>query len=762
RLSYAEEGKDRALSLSNLDAKLSGFSLKGGFFAKASGSLSGRWDGRALDGSAAFDGTIDLGGGRPEAFMARIRTLTARAGPWRLKASGSVENLSRPRLDVAIDASGPQGTSARLRYKGTVTPPAQGVALAAAGQARLQSAALTAGQAESLGLPKGLSLPAFRLDSDFQYGADALELNSLALSCQRGRLEASGRLSRLSSGRPQPALNVSAKFDLPALSAKQAPWLGLPAGLGLPAMTLEARGRINGDSLSLEQLALRGGFGSLKASGSARRLYSSRPSLDLSLALNLSLPALQAAQLPWAGLPPRLRLPAMTIEGAGRLQGEQLTLDSLRLGLPQGSVSVSGVVRGLRSGSPAFALNLAAKLTLPALSSADDPFGTVPPGLSIPASRWDASLWLSRDEVRIASLRAVVGHNELSVDKGLLSGLRRPHPFVDLTLKCRRFKLDELTGISLQTRGMDLRGGGFFAIALRGRLPRPVMRGKARFQDVAATVGGLQLSGFSGTASFNESRIDVPDLRGRVGDGDLDLNLTVSHYEKAPDIDLEASLSRFDLGKFLAAKAALASRAPAKPERAGRPSHEAAAPISARGKLLIGELVHPNASASDVRVKWNLTGITPDLSRLAGTASLYSSKGSFANLGEMATQSKIVKILILPLMVVQKIGSLGGIRLFPDLNAVHYDELAGDYAFSNGIMTVRDSHIDADVGDLKASGRIDLPRERLDLAVTAQVGRLAPIDVAVGGTFEKPSTHVKLVKFLAEPAKQLLEGLLNR
>jgi hypothetical protein len=43
--------------------------------------------------------------------------------------------------------------------------------------------------------------------------------------------------------------------------------------------------------------------------------------------------------------------------------------------------------------------------------------------------------------------------------------------------------------------------------------------------------------------------------------------------------------------------------------------------------------------------------------------------------------------------------------------------------------------------------------------MTAQVANFAPIDVGVKGTFANPKTKVDIGKFLAEPAKQLIQGL---
>jgi hypothetical protein len=114
----------------------------------------------------------------------------------------------------------------------------------------------------------------------------------------------------------------------------------------------------------------------------------------------------------------------------------------------------------------------------------------------------------------------------------------------------------------------------------------------------------------------------------------------------------------------------------------------------------------------------------------------------------MASESVLVKVLVSPLIVVQKIGRLGGARIFPDFNNVTYSQAAGDYAFRSGAMDVRNMHLISDAGAVSAKGAIDLPQQTLDLAVTAQVANVAPIGVDVTGTFDKPKTHVQLVKFL--------------
>ena len=182
-----------------------------------------------------------------------------------------------------------------------------------------------------------------------------------------------------------------------------------------------------------------------------------------------------------------------------------------------------------------------------------------------------------------------------------------------------------------------------------------------------------------------------------------------------------------------------------------------APPLSTRGRFTVGVLSHPNVTAKDVRLNWELDGITPDMKSLGGTAKLVVARGNFNNIGKLATQSPLVKVLIFPLLIIQKIGSIGGIHIFPDFNNITFMEIAGDYAFDKGLMTLKDTHLYSDAAQVESAGTIDLPSEQLDLTVTAQVGRVAPMDIKVTGTFDKPETKAQIGKFLAAPIKQLFQ-----
>lgn len=151
------------------------------------------------------------------------------------------------------------------------------------------------------------------------------------------------------------------------------------------------------------------------------------------------------------------------------------------------------------------------------------------------------------------------------------------------------------------------------------------------------------------------------------------------------------------------------------------------------------------------------------MKRLNGDAQLGAGGGRIHAIGELALQSPIVKVLLYPLLIVQKI------RFGVDLNNIAVVGIIGDYLFKDGVMTLRRSELDAGEAALVSTvGTIDLPAEILDLTVSARVGNLPGADVEVKGTFTKPETKIKYGKILknagenlGETGKKLLESILK-
>ncbi len=210
-------------------------------------------------------------------------------------------------------------------------------------------------------------------------------------------------------------------------------------------------------------------------------------------------------------------------------------------------------------------------------------------------------------------------------------------------------------------------------------------------------------------------------------------------------MDLEATLDRFNMGRFLKAKNEFMASSE---KSADASSTEDAGAVKvpafdAKGKFVVGRLIHPNAEGKNLFMRWDLTDITPDLKKIDGTANMKSLGGRFTDLLKLAKREKMIKVLLLPVMIVQKV------KLTPNLNKLVFTEVVGDYTFKKGIMTLHDSHIynervkvrrDGTVDyakkkyDLiiKAQGTIDLPREEVDLVVEGKLGAFGSVKKVTG------------------------------
>lgn len=727
--------------------------------------VSGEWDGTAVVPDAktplSAEGAFKLK--TPGFDTAALKGLGAdlpRAKLPALSASGKVAYGGDAVKFAALTIEPAQG---KLELFGSIAGLATKkprVDLAVAGDLTLPE--LKAADFPNGTLPAGLVVPASSLRVKAAVKGEDVALDTLSVKSKLGSVVVSGKASGVQSVKPDYDMEAGFDLDLPAFTAADAPLLSLPAGTAVPALKIKGQARARGEDLTLASLRVASTWGTVDASGSIGKFSSKKPQVDLEAALKLDLPPLKASQLPVTGFPKDYETPAVAVSGKVRVQGDDVFLAPLSLRFKTGTVDISGRVARAIAGEMNPEVDVAAKLDLPAVRSQDVPHSSVPAGLVVPPSKWDAAFFASRDELKIKSLRVVIGKNDVEIDGGRIVQLRSGNPLFSVLVKCRSFSLDELTQFSPQTRELGLTGGGFFAVDVVGRLPKPIVQGKAQFKGLGATVAGLTLADFTGTASFNEKRIDIPNLRGRLADGHLEVDFTARDYTTAPKIDLHASLDRFDLGTFFAAKEALAAKKSAKTAAApvAVPVAQKPTPVALSGKLEVAELIHPNAQAKDLRLFWDLTEATPDLKSLDGTAKFSVTTGKFTGLGKLAVQSRIAKILLSPLLAIGTIGTV--IKVFPDFNNVIFTEMAGDYAFSDGIMTLNDSHVYSSAFDIKAAGTVNLPAETQNLTVTAKVGALAPIEVEVKGTFDKPISKLKLGKAVVEGAKNLIPGLFKK
>lgn len=762
-LSYRDEKAGQAWTASEADLSVDGFAMNAPFGLEGSLRLRGQAGGRPLDARLSFGGEVDPARGELAKLKVKAKRFSAEAEGLTLKGSADIAGLEPPqaRFEAALSGAGR-------------------TLLEASGEVRLSSAAggdfLADLKARSAGgdttllakwLPPGslpaLAWPAAELTLKAQRRGAELRLRDLSLRWEGGRVDGQAAAKGLGTAAPSFDGRLELDLALPSVAKGQYPFLKLPPELSLPASKLRGTLELSGDSARLGAFRVTVPQGSVSVDGALTKLGSAKPRPDLTARLDLALPSLKAGELPVQlppAVPPSFALPAVKVEGSLAVKGEDVRFEDLKLDFAAGRVTLGGALLGALGASPRPEVEAQAKLALQPLADKDLPFPGVPPGLKLPATEWELDLDYTLERLRVRSMRLRLGANDIALEGTV--GDPAGRMAYDLLVKARRLLFSELTALTPATRELELKGSAFAALSVTGSGARPLFAGKAQFKDFGATLAGLPLSEFTGTVSFDERRLDLPDLRGRLGDGRLQMDLTVKDFSASPELTLEATLDRFDLGRFLEAKKRYSAEHPAKTAGGAKPGAPAAAvpPLRSRGSLSVGSLQHPQAAVSDLKLSWDLSGIGADTRRLNGALRFSTGGGRLRSAKEMGEQNPGLKVLMLPLTVIQGLARLvGG---FPDLSNIAVRSISGDYAVSNGVMAVRESLLDSAEVRASAAGSVDLPKEALDLVVTAQVGRVAPMDVEVRGTLSEPKTKLKIGKFIGDALQGTLQQLLKK
>ncbi|MFH2204889.1 MAG: AsmA-like C-terminal region-containing protein [Elusimicrobiota bacterium] len=339
---------------------------------------------------------------------------------------------------------------------------------------------------------------------------------------------------------------------------------------------------------------------------------------------------------------------------------------------------------------------------------------------------------------------------------------------LDLKLDSNRIALAELAAAAPKAVPEGLTGNAEFHVRVSGNASAPAVAGSAQFTGVGFAASGQQLSGLEGKVDFSPQTVKG-ELKGMMNNGALQLRLDARDYSgRRPSYQLDGSLSELDLGKLPSAPAS----APAADGKSAPAAAADAQPIATGGSFEIGKIMHPKFQAGKTTVRWDLKELTPDLKRLGGTLKFDVGQGQFKDLKSLSDKP-LVKIVLMPVIILQKVAHLVKVPLFPKFDQVDFKEITGDYSFAKGIMQVKESHLDSRIAYAGMTGSADLGKDRLDLRVSTRlpVKQIAgPIGFKVRGTLAQPEVKLDTAAILKQPAveqaldqgKKLLEGLFRR
>jgi hypothetical protein len=398
------------------------------------------------------------------------------------------------------------------------------------------------------------------------------------------------------------------------------------------------------------------------------------------------------------------------------------------------------------------------------------------------------------DLVRPTPAQQTMNFQDLS---GALGGLkwsskgsyttRGPSSQIALTLKTNSFPLQEIASLSPAAAPYHPSGQAVLDARISGSAAAPIVAGTLGLQNAAAKYEASELSNINANASFTMQDVSLPKVTGKLNGSEFSMSLTGRNIQTQPNFIVDGNFSLLDLDKLLPQ-----TPAPAAKKQAWEwvPSAEAAPapppPIKTSGHIVVAKIKHSLYQAQNLDLKWNLSEITQDLSRVSGTATLRQGAGQLHNVEDLVLQSKMAKILLFPVVILQKlqqgfdkIPALSAIKL-PSFQTIPFNGIKGDYLLKSGVMDIQAFELIGRDLDIQTQGTAGLAgAQPLNLKVkmsmsSALVGGAlssllqdssgrATVNLTVGGTVAAPQVHTELQEVgkraIQQIGSQFLKGL---
>jgi hypothetical protein len=446
-----------------------------------------------------------------------------------------------------------------------------------------------------------------------------------------------------------------------------------------------------------------------------------------------------------------------------------LTLDGLK-------ARATGKVTGFASPK------LEAELTLPRLERSEAPFlAAAPEGFALPALSGPLKAAVTAKGLQLETLELKGEGAALSL-KAAQDGTRWKVPATSASWGAVRLSasgsadtgakggaaLDfkaELEPLALAEAAKLVPGGASYEaggtlsaeLAAKGAAADPALSGVVTLKDASFVVSKQRLTGLEAKLSL------APDtaagtLKGKVNGADFEAKLDGKDLRKAPRLRLDARLAKLDLSTLPPAKGAAKEGGGKNPVLKPAAEDPAAKPFHVQGTLTVGSIKHPNFEASETKLTVDLKGRGADPARMDGTMALRVGPGRFEDMSLLAAEKPAVKLLLLPVVILQKAASFVKVPFFPRFDTFTFSEIRGDYLLTAGLLTVRESKLDGATADAELAGTADLPKDAVDMRVKVKFGgqgaiRMgATVPFTVTGKLSDPKVKVDPISILRQPS----------
>ena len=242
-------------------------------------------------------------------------------------------------------------------------------------------------------------------------------------------------------------------------------------------------------------------------------------------------------------------------------------------------------------------------------------------------------------------------------------------------------------------------------------------------------------SGIDSDIILSKSGMDANHIKGKLNGSPFTSSLSFVYSPTSTTTNLAIDIQELDLTgvKVQGGKKKVTEKV-----RDGRP-------MNFKARVGIKKVNHDDFTGNDVTIFADIKNYTKSMKRMGGTASFAIHNGRIKSMNKGEHRNKVVEVLMLPLMVVQKIAHILTAGIIPDFEHITYKIIEGNYTFTDGLMKIVKSNMDTSAAYVRVEGNVDLPPEKLDMKIRVSpkgvVGILQAPEFDVTGTIPEPKVH---------------------
>ena len=178
----------------------------------------------------------------------------------------------------------------------------------------------------------------------------------------------------------------------------------------------------------------------------------------------------------------------------------------------------------------------------------------------------------------------------------------------------------------------------------------------------------------------------------------------------------------------------------------------------------IGLIEVPYLNSDGFTLAAQLTDITDTMAQTNGTLEFLLQPGKITNLDSFIQNSKVAKIILLPVAIVKKVSGFLGLKLFAENTdktgaSISFTQGLGHYTFTNGVMNLDKTTFNSSVTNIAANGTVNFQTEDLNMKATATLfTQAAPIAIKITGTMNNPKGKLDVVNTVTSVVGNILNG----